>query len=394
MFFSRTGSRSMQKALNVCRAVANGDFEARITYIDEDGEYQELFRAINLLIDRCDAFIRESTASLEYVSGNKYFRRIQEKGMPGAFGHAAWVINTASASIDSRTGGVTALIGQFEKTVQDTVNTVGSASNELETSAKSMDKTADETSQQATMVAAAAEEASANVQTVASAAEELVATVSEIKRQVTQSGEMAANAVAEAEEVDSQFQGLADASVKIGEVVQLIHEIADQTNLLALNATIEAARAGEAGKGFAVVASEVKNLASQTSRATEEIGGQVTAIQSATKGAVDAIKNISGTIGKMNAITGDVTAAVEQQGLATQEIARNVEQASAGTADVTRSIGLVSQGASETGNAAHKILESSSELSQVSTRLNAEVNAFLNKVREVVGPGENRSREA
>ena len=270
---------------------------------------------------------------------------------------------------------------QFETSVGAVVETVSAAASEMQTTARSVSTTADQTSQQATNVAAAAEQASANVQTVASAAEELSSSISEISRQVSQSTQVAGAAVAEVDGANEKVQGLAAAANKIGEVVALITDIADQTNLLALNATIEAARAGEAGKGFAVVASEVKNLANQTAKATEEISNQIGGIQGATQDAVQAIGSIGGIINQINEITSAIAAAVEEQGAATQEIARNVEQASSGTQEVSANIAQVTQAASETGSSATLILDAATELGSQSDRLNSEVNNFLVTIR-------------
>ena len=270
---------------------------------------------------------------------------------------------------------------QFETSVGSVVETVSAAAGEMQTTAQAVSATADQTSQQATTVAAAAEEASTNVQTVASAAEELTSSISEISRQVSQSTTIAGAAVAEVEGANEKVQGLAEAANKIGEVVALITDIADQTNLLALNATIEAARAGEAGKGFAVVASEVKNLANQTAKATEEISNQIGGIQGATEEAVSAIGSIGGIINQINEITSTIAAAVEEQGAATQEIARNVEQAAQGTADVSSNITQVTQAAGETGNSATQILDAAGEMSRQSDTLGAEVQKFLQIIR-------------
>lgn len=269
----------------------------------------------------------------------------------------------------------------FESSIGGVVNTVSSAATEMQSAATSLSATAEQTSKQSTTVAAASEEASANVQTVASAAEELSSSISEISRQVSQSTQISATAVAEVEGANAQVQGLADAANKIGEVVALITDIADQTNLLALNATIEAARAGEAGKGFAVVASEVKNLANATAKATEEISSQIGGIQNATEGAVHAINSIGGIINQMNEIASTIAAAVEEQGAATQEIARNVEQAAAGTGEVSSNIAGVTQAASETGSSAAQMLSAAGELSQQSELLRGEVSKFLNTIR-------------
>lgn len=268
----------------------------------------------------------------------------------------------------------------FANTVQGMVQIVASASTELLSTSQSMESTASTTSEQATAVAAAAEEASTNVQTVASAAEELSSSIDEISRQVAQSTEISNNAVAEAQRTNDMVQGLAQAATKIGEVVKLINDIASQTNLLALNATIEAARAGEAGKGFAVVASEVKNLANQTAKATDEISTQINDIQAATKDAVRAIGAIGDTINSISETASTIASAVEEQGAATQEIARNVEQASAGTSEVTTHIQDVTQAAGMTGNAARDVSQASNELSSQAEMLSSEVSSFVQRI--------------
>ncbi len=269
----------------------------------------------------------------------------------------------------------------FDASIGGVVESVSSASTQLQASAESMSATAEEASVQSTAVAAASEQASSNVQTVAAAAEELSSSITEISGQVTQSSKIASKAVEDARKTNEQIQGLADSAQKIGDVVALITDIADQTNLLALNATIEAARAGDAGKGFAVVASEVKNLAGQTARATEEISAQIGGIQIATKESVEAIKGIGKTIGEIDEIAAAIAAAVEEQGAATREIARNVDQAASGTREVSSNIAGVTQAAGETGHAAGQIQTAAAELSQQSTTLKTEVDKFLTQIR-------------
>jgi methyl-accepting chemotaxis protein len=219
------------------------------------------------------------------------------------------------------------------------------------------------------------------VQSVSSASEQLAGSVNEISRQVQESSKIAADAVQQARRTDAQIAALSQAAGRIGDVVKLITAIAEQTNLLALNATIEAARAGDAGRGFAVVAQEVKALAAQTSKATDEIGGQIAGMQAATTESVAAIKGIGETIGRISEIAATIAAAVEEQGAATQEISRNVQQAAAGTTQVAGTITNVSRGANETGSASTQVLSSAQALSRESNHLKSEVHKFLSAVR-------------
>jgi methyl-accepting chemotaxis protein len=272
-------------------------------------------------------------------------------------------------------------IGIFEQTVASLLEMLGSATAELQATAKSMNSIADEGQRQSSSVAAASEEASVNVQTVAAAGEELSTSIVEISRQVSDSARISNEASQHAQQTNDQIKGLAEAALRIGEVISLINDIASQTNLLALNATIEAARAGEAGKGFAVVASEVKNLATQTAKATEDISAKIAEMQSATNLSVEAIQTITNTIARISEINTAVASAVEEQGSATQEIARNVQEAAKGTQEVSSGISNVTQVVSETGAAANQVLSAAEELAKQSVTLKNEVDGFLNKIR-------------
>ncbi len=276
---------------------------------------------------------------------------------------------------------VDAITRNFETMIGEIVQTVSSASTQLESSAGTLSATADRSEKLTTAVAAASEEASTNVQSVASATEELSSSVNEISRQVQELARMATDAVGQTRVTNDRVSQLSKAASRIGDVVELINTIAGQTNLLALNATIEAARAGEAGRGFAVVASEVKALAEQTAKATGEIGQQISGIQAATEELVTAIKAISGTIERLSEISSTIAAAVEEQGAATQEISRNVQQAAQGTQQVSANISDVQRGASETGTASSQVLSAAQSLSGDSNRLKLEVGKFLESVR-------------
>jgi methyl-accepting chemotaxis protein len=288
---------------------------------------------------------------------------------------------TEKRNTEQRKADMYKLADDFEGAVGEIIETVSSASTELEASASTLTSTAERAQELTTMVAAASEEASTNVQSVASATEELTSSVNEISRQVQESARMAAEAVDQARKTNDRVGELSKAAARIGDVVELINTIAGQTNLLALNATIEAARAGEAGRGFAVVASEVKALAEQTAKATGEIGQQISGIQAATQESVGAIKEISGTIERLSEISSTIAAAVEEQGAATQEISRNVQQAALGTQQVSSNITDVQRGASETGSASSQVLSAAQSLSGDSNRLKLEVGKFLHSVR-------------
>jgi methyl-accepting chemotaxis protein len=265
----------------------------------------------------------------------------------------------------------------FNREVAGIMETVTAAANELDATSSSLSGTAEEGARQVRAVAAGAEEASANVSTVAAATEELSASIGEISQQMVEARNVAGHANEESQRANERIQGLVASAQKIGEVVRLIQDIASQTNLLALNATIEAARAGDAGKGFAVVANEVKTLASQTAKATEEITGQVQAVQASTQEAVQAIAGIGSTISRIHEISATIAAAVEEQGAATNEIARNVALASAGTSEVTSNIAYVNEIARETGTSATQLSAASSELNSQSSRLKGVIDSFL-----------------
>jgi methyl-accepting chemotaxis protein len=290
-------------------------------------------------------------------------------------------MQAAKRAEDEKKAAMSVLADSFEASVKGVVQGVSAAATQMQASADAMTRSTDETNQQSSVVASAANQASTNVQTVAAAAEELTASIADIRRQVTQSAKIAERAAEEAERTDNLVQGLADTAQKIGDVIQLINAIASQTNLLALNATIEAARAGEAGRGFAVVASEVKSLAAQTAKATEEIAAQVGAIQDSTGHAVTAIKRIAGTITEVNTIAGAVATAIEQQGAATTEIARNVQEAATGTAEVSSNIVGVTDAVAETGRVSKDVLSAAGALSQQADELRQEVDRFLRSVR-------------
>jgi len=353
VFVARGITRPLQRMTGAMKDLAGGKLDVEVPGIGRRDEVGEMADAVEVFKNNASAR-RELEAEQKETEGRAVARR--------------------KADMDR-------LANEFEGAVGQIVETVSSASSELEASAGTLTSTADRAQEITAIVAAASEEASTNVQSVAAATEEMASSVNEISRQVQESARMAGEAVEQARATNDRVGELSKAAARIGDVVELINTIAGQTNLLALNATIEAARAGEAGRGFAVVASEVKALAEQTAKATGEIGQQISGIQAATQDSVNAIKEISGTIEKLSEISSAIAAAVEEQGAATQEISRNVQQAAHGTQQVSSNITDVQRGASETGSASSQVLSAAQSLSGESNRLKLEVGKFLNSVR-------------
>jgi methyl-accepting chemotaxis protein len=274
-----------------------------------------------------------------------------------------------------------ALAARIEGKIGGVVESLGAEVATLRRAAQALREGTERTAAEANEVSANASLASGNVQTVSAAAEELAASVGEITRQVSQAAQVAGRALEETQRTDETMRELTGAAEKIGEVVRLISDIAGQTNLLALNATIEAARAGEAGKGFAVVASEVKSLASQTGRATGEIGAQIGAIQAAAHAAVASIQGIGSVVAEINEVAAAISAAVEQQGAATREIARNVAEAATGTDAVTTRIEAVGQGVAAAQQAVVLLSGGTDAVAGQGENLREELSVMLTEMR-------------
>jgi methyl-accepting chemotaxis protein len=347
-------SRPLTAITAIMNRLSSGDTEVKIPGSDRRDELGTMAKAVDVFRHN----MIESRSMREAQEASKQQAEIEKKALQRQ------------------------MADRFETDVKGVVAAVAQATTDMQRVAREITSSVNGTSERAAAAAAASEEASASVNTVAAATEELASSVAEIGRQVTHSSDVANSAVVKAGQTTELVGSLASAAEKIGEVLRLIGAIASQTNLLALNATIEAARAGEAGRGFAVVASEVKELASQTAKATEEIAGQVAAIQSATGNCVTAIGGISDTIREISAIATTIAAAVEQQDSATREIARSVQQAATGTSEVTMNVTGASQSADQSRSLADNVLAATGELSQQASALSGSVDTFLAGLRD------------
>lgn len=274
------------------------------------------------------------------------------------------------------------IANRFERTVGDVVSGVASASSQLQSTSTMMAATAEQSSARTSEVAISMEEANSGATAAAAASDEFAMSIGEISRQAASSAELARNATLAANEADATISALAQSAQEVGQIVELIQTIAKRTNLLALNASIEAARGGEAGRGFAVVASEVKELAMQTSRATDQVAEQIRAMQSTTGASVDALRAMASEVQQLETTAVSIASAVDQQSVAGQDLARSIDLAARGTEQVSDHIKEVRELSLSTGAAAGQVLASSTALEQQATTLRDQVNKFLSKVRE------------
>lgn len=376
----RHSLRSIAHITRATEACSRGDMESRIILLGEHGNLRELADRINLFVDITDAFARESRAAMEHASSGKFYRKVIATGLPGVFSQGAETVNNAMALMKKKSEALQQAAQNIDHTVRQVAKSLGHSANDLQGHAEAMVSTSASAQEKCSHILQAASNAEGNVATTSAAVTELTASIEEISRQTTEANQT----VHEASEIiqkAGEFVAVLDTeSSQINSVAVTIRDIAEQTNLLALNATIEAARAGDAGKGFAVVASEVKNLATQTTRATDEIAGQIGRIQNISSRVVEAIHSIRQVVIRIEQTSGSIAAAVEEQTAVANEIGRSMTCAAESTQQVTsEGAGIVSSSA-DTQERARSVLEDSRKLAHQSSALNQQIDEFITNI--------------
>ncbi len=363
----------IKEATKICKQIANGNFEARLLNINENDELAPLFNEINNIIDRSDAYIRETSAAMQHVAEKKYFRKILLDGLPDAYGHGAKIINSSIDKIkliDDQSLNLAKILDEMISTANNKTSEINALANE------SINKT-DITANKSFDVANSASRSAENINSVAVATEQMVASSNEIANQISKTAEAANETFDQTEKTAARLSSLSNAAQSISSVVDMITDIASQTNLLALNATIEAARAGEMGKGFSVVASEVKSLANQTSKATENIIEQVANIQDVANIAVDEINNVKKICSHLTESSQSIAAAVEEQNAAQSEISEQIRLLSDEINNVSENITGVVQTSANSYASSIQVIWSSNDLEHPIAALNEQMSKFM-----------------
>lgn len=370
---------TLEKVDTVLEKAATGDLNTRVLNIEHSGLGSTLSNHLNGLLDFVESFAREASAALEYAADGKYYRKIILTGMVGNLKVYSDIVNQGLQAMEDKTKEFSSEAGSMGSKILEMVAALSATATELEASAEQMATLADRTSTQSNTVSDAAGTSASNVSNVAAATEEFSTSIAEVGKQVKRSADIASSAVGRARDAEHTIETLTASSEKIGEVVNLINDIAEQTNLLALNATIEAARAGDAGKGFAVVAGEVKDLASQTAKATEEIVFQISQMQKATEDSVEAMKMIGETIRDIDETSDQISSTVIEQESVVNEISGNVNIAMDGVRVVAETIGEVAEGTSIASTSVRDIQTAATDLSQRAAAIKDDVDLFIQK---------------
>lgn len=386
--------QGLRDATEVCSSVGWGNFEARARDYAQEGEIRDLMTAMNHMIDRTDAFLREAAASMTAIQNNQYYRRIQPGGLNGSYLQNAEIMNASIETIKGRVGAFRQSTDSFESQISQIADSLMNSAGSMTGTAGEMDSCAVSNSQVVTDIADAAGETSDKVNAAAEAAEHLSEATAEISSQIERSLDIARAAVDQVAQGQDKANSLRTSAEAIGEIISLISSIADQTNLLALNATIEAARAGEMGKGFAVVAAEVKELATQTARATQEITQSLEEVDSASRETAQSFDTISRTITEIEEITGMISSVSAKQADATRAIQENVAHTVRCTERVSGIVGGVAENAATTQAASKTVLSSAESMNANAGQLTEAVGAFFRSLKKGPLEQQDESRAA
>ncbi|TYC48681.1 chemotaxis protein [Rhodobacterales bacterium] len=384
--------RGLLAAQAVCDKVAMGDFEERAIDFLHSGEVAALMVSMNNLIDRTDAFMREAAASMMAIQENHYYRKILPGGLNGSYLHNARIMNDVIGTIRERVGSFRQSTDSFESQISRIADSLMSSAGSMTGTAGDMETSAKSNSEAVTAIARAADLTAENVGAAASAAEHLSTTTTEISGQIERSIDVTRTAVDQVALGQEKANSLRASTEAISEIIEFISSIASQTNLLALNATIEAARAGEMGKGFAVVASEVKELATQTAKATQEITGSLEEVDVASRETARAFDTVSRTISEIEEITALISEVSRKQADATRSIRENVLNTVECTSEVTGIVGHVSENADATQTASRTVLSSAETMTSNASDLTTAVAAFFESLRK--GPMDKQESDA
>ncbi|MCB2066413.1 MAG: HAMP domain-containing protein [Erythrobacter sp.] len=361
-------SATLTRLTRVTQEIADGNLDVEVPATDRADEFGAMARSIELL--------RRNSLQL------RRFQAAERARSEAELAEREHNVAEREAQRDEQQRVIGGIADKFDRSVGEIVTSVAAAASELQATATAMAANADQSSNQSERASEALVEATAGVTAAAAASEEFALSIGEISRQASTSAELARKANGAALDADKTISALTDSAAEIGKVVELISHIAQRTNLLALNASIEAARGGEAGRGFAVVASEVKELATQTGKATEQVAAQIRAMQETTGASVGALKDIGQQIKQLESTAISIAAAVDQQSKAGQDLARSIDLAARGAEEVTSNIAQVRAASRSTGNVASQVLSSATELESQATHLSTMAGDFISQVRQ------------